>query len=89
MAKLSTNQRDDMPTKEFAGPGRSYPIPDKAHAANAKARASQQFDKGNLSGGAKATIDAKANTKLGKPVVKPKTNVAPAKMGAQLKTWKP
>jgi hypothetical protein len=30
-----------MATKSFAGPNRSYPIPDKAHAANAKARASQ------------------------------------------------
>lgn len=41
MAKLTTTRRNDLPGKDFAGPGRSYPIPDKSHAANAKARASQ------------------------------------------------
>jgi hypothetical protein len=32
MAKLSTEQREKMPAKEFAGPGRSYPINDPKHA---------------------------------------------------------
>lgn len=41
MAKLTTKERAALPGKSFAGPGRSYPIPDKNHAANAKARASQ------------------------------------------------
>lgn len=41
MAKLTTKKRAALPAKSFAGPGRSYPIPDKNHAANAKARASQ------------------------------------------------
>lgn len=46
MAKLSTAQRKALPKSAFAvpskapGPG-SYPMPDKAHAANAKSRASQ------------------------------------------------
>ncbi len=41
MAKLTTAQRNALPDSDFAGPDRSYPINDKAHAANAKARASQ------------------------------------------------
>jgi len=41
-------------------------MPDASHAANAKARASQQEAKGNLSPEAKAKIDSKANKILGK-----------------------
>lgn len=41
-------------------------MPDKSHAANAKARASQQEARGNLSPSQKAKIDAKANKVLGK-----------------------
>lgn len=59
--------RKGLPKSDFGLPGeRKYPIPDKAHAANAKARATQQVDKGNLSPSAKARIDAKANAVLGK-----------------------
>ena len=55
-----------MPKSEFGMPGkRAYPMPDKAHAANAKARATQQVKAGNLSPSAKAKIDAKANKILG------------------------
>lgn len=32
--------RRALPDSAFAGPGRSYPIPDKAHARNALSRAS-------------------------------------------------
>ena len=66
MAKLSAGQRKAMPKSEFAGPGRSYPVPDKSHAANAKARATQMVAKGKLSSSSKAKIDAKANRVLGK-----------------------
>lgn len=66
MAKLSTAQRKSMPKSEFAGPGKSYPVPDKSHAANAKARATQQVKAGNLSPSAAAKIDAKANKVMGK-----------------------
>jgi len=53
--------------KEGGKAGRgAYPMPDKSHAANAKARASQQFNKGNLSASEKAQIDAKANKVLKK-----------------------
>jgi hypothetical protein len=41
MARLTTKARKKLPTKSFAGPGRSYPIQDKAHARDALARASQ------------------------------------------------
>ena len=36
MPKLSTAQRKKLPKKDFAGPGRSFPIPDKAHAIAAE-----------------------------------------------------
>ena len=42
MAKLTYQQRQDLPKKSFAEPGkRAYPIPDLAHARNALARVSQ------------------------------------------------
>jgi hypothetical protein len=40
MAKLTAKTRNAIPTSEFAGPGRSYPIENKSHARNALARAS-------------------------------------------------
>lgn len=76
MAKLTTKARKKLPKKDFAGPGESYPIPpgDRAHAANAKARATQMEESGKLSPSAKAKIDAKANKVLAKtaPKAKPK-----------------
>jgi hypothetical protein len=41
MAKLTTAARKAIPTKNFAGPDRSYPINDASHARNALARVSQ------------------------------------------------
>jgi hypothetical protein len=32
MAKLTKSARAAIPTSKFAGPNRSFPIPDKAHA---------------------------------------------------------
>ena len=64
MAKLTTKKRNKLPDNAFAGPDRSYPVFDKAHAANAKARAQQQYDKGNISKSELSKIDAKANKKL-------------------------
>lgn len=67
MAKLTTAKRNKLPKKEFGLPGReAYPMPDKSHAANAKARATQMENKGKLSASAKSKIDAKANKVLGK-----------------------
>ncbi len=66
MAKLTTKKRNALPKADFAGPDRSYPVNDKAHAANAKARATQMEKKGKLSASSKAKIDAKANKVLSK-----------------------
>lgn len=67
MAKLTTKRRKALPKSDFGLPGsKKYPMPNKSHARNAKARAAQQFKKGKLSASAKAKIDAKANKKLGK-----------------------
>lgn len=67
MAKLSTKKRNSLKKSSFGLPGeRKYPMPDKAHAANAKARASQMAKKGKLSKSAEKKIDAKANKVLGK-----------------------
>lgn len=64
MSKLTSAERKALPASEFAGPGRSYPIPDRSHAVNAEARAAQQVKKGNLSPQAEATIVRKAKSKL-------------------------
>lgn len=67
MAKLKAAKRNSLPSSKFGLPGsRKYPMPDKGHAANAKARATQQYNKGNLSAGALAEIRAKANRVEGK-----------------------
>lgn len=66
MSTLTTKQRKAIPKEEFGLPGqRAYPMPDKVHAANAKARATQQVAAGNLTPSQKAQIDAKANKVLG------------------------
>jgi hypothetical protein len=65
MAKLTAKARKALPTSTFAGPGRSYPVPDKSHAANAKARATQAVKAGRMSASTEAKIDAKANKVLG------------------------
>tara|TARA_R110002012_G_scaffold57343_1_gene147772 strand:+ start:809 stop:1045 length:237 start_codon:yes stop_codon:yes gene_type:complete len=73
MAKLTTKQRNSLKAITFGLPKeKKYPMPDKSHAANAKARATQQYNKGNLSKAEKAKIDRKANKVLGvKPKKKP------------------
>lgn len=66
MSKMTTGRRAALPSDEFGLPGsRKYPMPDRSHAANAKARASQQYNAGRLSASAKSQIDRKANRKLG------------------------
>lgn len=65
MAKLTTNQRKKLPKSDFGLPAQGkYPMPDKAHAANAKARSTQMVNKGKLSPSSKVKIDAKANRVL-------------------------
>lgn len=65
MAKLTSKARKALPKSDFGEPGKQkFPMPDKAHAANAKARATQMVKKGKLSAGEAAKIKAKANRKL-------------------------
>ena len=67
MAKLTTEKRDALPAKDFAEPAeRAYPIEDKAHARNAKARASQAVKAGRMSKAEEAKIDKKADAVLKK-----------------------
>lgn len=66
--KLTAAKRSKLPASTFGMPGeRKYPMPDKSHAANAKARATQQVAKGNLSAGEASKIRAKANRILHEP----------------------
>lgn len=75
MATLSSKARKNVPKSKMGVPSKAtkgggavsgtYPMPDRAHAANAKARATQQVKKGNLSPAQAAKIKAKANKILG------------------------
>ena len=48
MVELKKKTRDKLPAKDFAEPGkRAYPVEDKPHARNAKARASQAVKAGD------------------------------------------
>ena len=67
MSKLHAKERNALPASKFGEPGsRKYPMPDRSHAANAKARATQQVKAGNLSESTAAKIRAKADRVLGK-----------------------
>ena len=77
MPELSARKRASMPSKDFGLPEKArttkqkkesgnYPMPDKAHARNAKARAEQQYERGNLTEEELERIDRKADRKLDK-----------------------
>ena len=70
MSKLTSKGRGKLPASKFAGPDRSYPVPDKSHAANAKARASQAVNAGRMSKSQEEKIDAKANKVRGNKLEK-------------------
>lgn len=61
MGVLTTKQRKNLPKSQFAGPRGTYPVPDKAHAIDAKARAAHAAKVGQISKAAEKKIDAKAN----------------------------
>jgi outer membrane lipoprotein SlyB len=64
--KLNAVARKAIPASKFGLPGsRKFPMPDKSHAANAKARATQGVKAGTLSASAATRIRAKANKMLG------------------------
>jgi hypothetical protein len=67
MTELSAKARAKLPKKDFAEPEkRAYPIEDKAHARNAKARASQAVKAGRMSKAEEKRIDSKADAVLKK-----------------------
>lgn len=62
MARLTAKDRAALPKSTFAGPGRSFPIPDKNHARAAL----QDLPRAKgLSSAEKAKIHARAEAKLG------------------------
>jgi hypothetical protein len=66
MAIITTKKRKKLSPKKFGLPDeKKYPMPDKSHAANAKARATQMVKKGKLSSEDKKKIDRKADKILG------------------------
>ena len=61
MSTLSDIGRGKLPSSAFGIPGeRKYPMPDRSHAANAKARAKQMLNGGHISRPEYARIVAKA-----------------------------
>jgi len=62
VANMTEKKRDSLKSSQFGLPDeRKYPMPDESHARNAKARASQQVKKGNLSKADERKIDRKAD----------------------------
>src|SRR5262245_9337963 len=72
MAGLTTDKRAKLPSKDFGLPEKArttrqkkqsgnYPMPDKPHARNAKARAEQQYERGRLDKDELERIDRKAD----------------------------
>jgi hypothetical protein len=65
MAELKAKTRNKLPQSDFAEPEkRAYPIEDKAHARNAKARAAQAVKAGRMDKAEEKTIDRKADAVL-------------------------
>jgi len=65
MAKLTTQGREKLSAGDFAEPDkRAYPVEDKPHARNAKARAAQAVKAGRMSAAEQAKIDKKADAVL-------------------------
>jgi hypothetical protein len=64
---LTSKVRSALKKSTFGLPSeKKYPMPDKSHAANAKARATQMVKKGKITESEKKKIDAKANRMLKK-----------------------
>lgn len=67
MAELKAKSRKKLSKSDFAEPDkRAYPVEDKPHARNAKARASQAVKAGRMSKAEKGKIDKKADAVLNK-----------------------
>lgn len=60
MAKMSKTKRNSLPDSDFAGPGRSFPVNDRAHAKAAI------MDSGSAPPAERAKIVSKAKKELAK-----------------------
>jgi hypothetical protein len=83
MADLGSKKREKLPAKDFGLPERAktpeakkesgnYPMPDAAHAKNAKARAAQQRKAGNLGKSEAERVERKADQVIEKEKKKKK-----------------
>jgi hypothetical protein len=66
MARLTAKARSKIPASQFAGPGRSFPIEDRAHAVAAERLVGRAVKSGSISLAQAQRIRAKAARKLGK-----------------------
>lgn len=64
MARLTTRKRNKLPSRDFAGPGRSYPVDTRGRARAALSRASHARRVGRISPGQYQKIVRKADAKL-------------------------
>lgn len=64
MAKLTAAGRKSIPSEEFAGPDRSFPVEDKDHAEAALADASKAEAAGSITPEEEAVVRRKAEAKL-------------------------
>jgi len=71
MARLSTKERSSLPSSEFAGPGRSFPIPDKVHAEKAIQLAPRALHAGHITAAQEGRIVARARRKLHESAASP------------------
>lgn len=68
--KLTTKARKKLPKSDFAGPGRSFPIPNKSHADAALRDIPRAEHAGDLTLDEAAKVRARAYRKLGKKPAK-------------------
>ena len=66
MAALTAKARKKIPTKEFAGPGRSFPIENRSHAIAAERDVGRAEKAGSITLAQAQKIRAAATRKLGR-----------------------
>ncbi|MBS1104321.1 hypothetical protein JK202_15135 [Gluconobacter sp. Dm-62] len=65
MTHLTQKERDNLPDSAFGLPEkRAYPIDTRARASNAKARATQEYERGLLTAEERDQIDKAADRRL-------------------------
>lgn len=64
MAKLTAGQRARLSPSDFAGPGRSFPMPDKDHAKAALIDVGRSVAAGHITSTQAERIKARARAKL-------------------------